>query len=120
MTPLFAFQKSQADNRQVVIKKVSVLASEGEYKCQISGESPSFTTETQTKRLRVAVVPKEAPKVDTTPEFVEPGDWLNINCTSNPSRPPVRLTWFVNGREVNVPDKIKFYSAANIKIRKIL
>ena len=32
----------------------------------------------------------------------KPGDWLNLNCTSQPSRPPIRLTWFVNGREVSV------------------
>ena len=33
---------------------MSVLASEGDYKCQVSGEAPRFAIEAQTKRLRVA------------------------------------------------------------------
>ena len=47
-------QKKQADEKQVVLSNVSILATEGNYKCQVSGEGPLFATAAQTKRLRVA------------------------------------------------------------------
>ena len=55
-----------------------------------------------------SAVPTNAPQIkDSLSEanrglLYKPGDWLNLNCTSQPSRPPIRLTWFVNGREVSV------------------
>ena len=47
-------QKKLADEKQVVLSNVSILATEGNYKCQVSGEGPLFATAAQTKRLRVA------------------------------------------------------------------
>ena len=46
-------------------------------------------------------VPTKPPDIGSDEKvFLKPGDWLNLNCTSEPSRPPTRLTWFVNGVEV--------------------
>ena len=53
------------------------------------------------------VIPKGRPQIEdmVAPKgggfLYKPGDWLSLNCTSQPSRPPTRLTWFVNGREVS-------------------
>lgn len=47
----------------------------------------------------ISVLPKAGPKI-TSPGHYHPGDWVNLNCTTEQSNPPVRLTWFVNGREV--------------------
>jgi len=94
--------KKQADEKQVVLSNVSILATEGNYKCQVSGEGPLFATAAQTKRLRVAKVPTKPPDIGSDEKvFLKPGDWLNLNCTSEPSRPPTRLTWFVNGLEAS-------------------
>jgi len=94
--------KEESDARQVVLSNVSVLASEGDYKCQVSGEAPRFAIEAQTKRLRVAIVPKGPPVIANIDQvFFKLGDWLNLNCTSKPSRPPTRLTWLVNGVEAS-------------------
>jgi len=94
--------KKLADERQVVLSNVSILATEGNYKCQVSGEGPLFATTSQTKRLRVAKVPTKPPDIGSDKNvFLKPGDWLNLNCTSEPSRPPTRLTWFVNGLEAS-------------------
>ena len=52
-------------------------------------------------QLIILGVPKGPPLVtDVHQVFVQPGDWLSLNCTVAPSRPPTRLTWLVNGREV--------------------
>lgn len=93
--------KAQSDDRQVVLHNVTVAGTEGEYKCQVSGEGPLFATEIQTKKLRVAVVPTKRPLVKKVPAHFSPGDWLHLNCTAGPARPPIRLTWFVNGREAD-------------------
>lgn len=51
--------------------------------------------------LPFAEVPSKPPFVPNVQRvFVKPGDWLSLNCTSEPSRPPVRLDWLVNGQEV--------------------
>ena len=48
-----------------------------------------------------SVVPKGPPVIANIDQvFFKLGDWLNLNCTSKPSRPPTRLTWLVNGVEV--------------------
>ena len=47
------------------------------------------------------VVPKGPPVIANADQvFFKVGDWLNLNCTSQASRPPTRLTWLVNGVEV--------------------
>ena len=48
------FQKEYSNEREVVLHNVSILATEGIYKCQVSGEGPLFATEVQSKKLRVA------------------------------------------------------------------
>ena len=46
-------------------------------------------------------MPKGPPVIANIDQvFFKLGDWLNLNCTSKPSRPPTRLTWLVNGVEV--------------------
>ena len=67
-----------------------------------------------------SAVPTNAPQIkDSLSEanrglLYKPGDWLNLNCTSQPSRPPIRLTWFVNGREVSVSLVCKYVNKGQI------
>ena len=50
----FSLQKEYSNDHEIVLHNVSVLATEGIYKCQVSGEGPLFATEVQDKKLRVA------------------------------------------------------------------
>lgn len=103
--PGVQIDREHSNDHEIVLHNVSVVATEGIYKCQVSGEGPLFATEVHSKKLRVAVIPKGRPQIEdmVAPKgggfLYKPGDWLSLNCTSQPSRPPTRLTWFVNGRE---------------------
>ena len=48
------------------------------------------------------VAPKGPPYITNVPAEFSIGQWVNLNCTSKPSRPAARVTWFVNGVEVRV------------------
>ena len=50
-----------------------------------------------------SVIPKKPPKISGIPKshYFELGEWVNLNCSSSPSKPPARLTWFVNGKVVS-------------------
>jgi hypothetical protein len=47
------FQISLSDESSVFLRNVT-LATSGDYKCQVSGEGPLFSTVSQTKTLKVA------------------------------------------------------------------
>ena len=51
----------------------------------------------------ISVIPKKPPKISGIPKshYFELGEWVNLNCSSSPSKPPARLTWFVNGKVVS-------------------
>ena len=49
-----AFQREHSNDHEIVLHNVSVVATEGIYKCQVSGEGPLFATEVHSKKLRVA------------------------------------------------------------------
>lgn len=36
------------------------------------------------------------------------GDWVHVNCTSGRSKPPVQLSWFVNGQAAE-PQALRKY-----------
>ena len=48
----------------------------------------------------IKVIPKGPPHIKDVPAEFSIGQWVNLNCTSDPSRPPARLTWIVNHAEV--------------------
>ena len=47
-------QREHSNDHEIVLHNVSVVATEGIYKCQVSGEGPLFATEVHSKKLRVA------------------------------------------------------------------
>ena len=49
---------------------------------------------------KIKVIPKGPPHIKHVPAEFSIGQWVNLNCTSDPSRPPARLTWIVNHAEV--------------------
>ena len=69
-----------------------------------------------TNFVRISVIPKKPPKISgiLKSHYFELGEWVNLNCSSSPSKPPARLTWFVNGKVVSCPS-IKASTIPTIK-----
>nr|XP_012226649.1 PREDICTED: LOW QUALITY PROTEIN: uncharacterized protein LOC105674723 [Linepithema humile] len=97
----------QSDHQQVVLKSVT-LRTTGMYKCEVSGEGPSFSSVSGNASMEVIVLPNETPKITGEEKVYASGDVLALNCTSDKSHPAARLKWFVNGQQVK-PDSEMFF-----------
>ena len=74
----------------------------GEYRCQVTMDTPPFQFIQSSSHLTVMVLPERHPVISglkRNPYL--PGDKLNINCTSSPSFPAARLTWLINHKPVD-------------------
>ncbi|XP_035208096.1 uncharacterized protein LOC118182818 isoform X2 [Stegodyphus dumicola] len=77
----------------------SDLETEGTYGCEVSTEVPSFRTIKAGKELRVHVIPEEGPKIFGVQKNYRIGDVVNVTCAFGPSKPPAKITWYINGEE---------------------
>ncbi len=84
---------------QLVIKIGGPLAS-GVYGCEITVETPSFMTKSETHNLTVIVPPRLAPAIHGIDTFYRPGDLVEIACISRDSKPAPNLTWTLNEKPV--------------------
>ena len=74
----------------------------GEYRCQVTMDTPPFQFIQSSTHLTVMVLPERHPVISgikRTPYL--PGDKITINCTSSPSFPSARLSWLLNQRPVD-------------------
>ncbi|KOC64147.1 hypothetical protein WH47_02401 [Habropoda laboriosa] len=84
----------------------------GKYRCEVSGDSPSFNTIMVSAYMYVANLPKSDPQVRVEKIRYAVGDTVRGNCTVPSGNPPANVTWTVNGVPVNssfmmnVTDKI--------------
>jgi len=92
---------------QLVLQTVSMSQS-GDYRCQVTLDSPPFRFLSASSPLVVMVLPERLPVmsgIKTRPYSATlgylPGDKLSINCTSAPSYPPASLVWFLNKQKVD-------------------
>ncbi|XP_076621428.1 uncharacterized protein LOC143341912 [Colletes latitarsis] len=92
--------KNQSDAHHVVIKDVQPNYS-GKYRCEVSGDLPSFNTVIVSGYMHVASLPKEVPKVRVEKTRYAVGDTVRANCTVPSGNPPANVTWTVNGVPVN-------------------
>ncbi|XP_028168934.1 uncharacterized protein LOC114358947 [Ostrinia furnacalis] len=72
--------------------------SSGVYQCSVYGEAPDFPTASRDKRVTVDLLPKTGPKVDGLKTEYHSGSYVDVNCTTTPSRPEAQFKWFINGR----------------------
>ncbi|KAL7045587.1 hypothetical protein ACKWTF_002266 [Chironomus riparius] len=86
---------NSSDN-QVVLENVT-LASTGRYRCEISGEAPSFTTVSDHGDMIVVATPDHGPVITGGKARYQIGDMVRLNCTSGRSKPAAHLQWFING-----------------------
>ncbi|XP_036340051.1 uncharacterized protein LOC118749364 isoform X1 [Rhagoletis pomonella] len=74
------------------------MQSTGRFRCEVSGEAPSFQTVTEHGDMVVVSLPDQGPpKISGCRPRYTTGDWVRINCTNGRSKPAVELYWYVNG-----------------------
>ncbi|XP_036231305.2 uncharacterized protein beat-IIIb [Bactrocera oleae] len=84
----------------VVLRRVT-LQSTGRYRCEVSGEAPSFQTVSGHEDLIVVVTPKHGPQITGGQPRYQIDDIVRVNCTSAPSKPVCHLSWLINGVHAN-------------------
>ncbi|XP_018567996.1 uncharacterized protein LOC108908415 [Anoplophora glabripennis] len=99
-TKIFAFEGihvdlKQSNEHQVVLREVGFNLS-GQFSCEVTTDSPLFTTATVYKNMLVVVLPSSSARLITDRNNYDIGDILRANCTSPPSRPPATLTFILN------------------------
>jgi hypothetical protein len=71
-------------------------ATAGFFRCEVSGEGPSFPSVSDGGHLTVVIPPKRKPEIFGG---VSDGN-VELNCTTDASRPAAQIKWFVNGAQV--------------------
>ncbi|XP_043470550.1 uncharacterized protein LOC122503860 isoform X2 [Leptopilina heterotoma] len=102
--PNLQIDPEKSNERQVVIRNVT-HALNVNFSCEVTADSPTFTTETAYKKLIVVTLPKGKPVIASERDRYDPGDTLKANCSSPPSKPPSRLSFTLNNR----PDRTIFW-----------
>ncbi|XP_012135999.1 uncharacterized protein LOC100878213 [Megachile rotundata] len=92
--------KERSNDHEVVLEDVQPTHS-GKYRCEVSGDSPSFSTLTDSGYMYVADLPNGDPQVRVEKERYAVGDTVRGNCTVPSGNPPANVTWTVNGVPVN-------------------
>ncbi|XP_049790051.1 uncharacterized protein LOC126195466 [Schistocerca nitens] len=85
---------------QVELKDVT-LSSSGRYRCEVSGEAPSFQTVSEHGDMTVVALPDEGPRITGGRPRYQVGDTVRVNCTSGRSKPAAQLAWFINGEQAD-------------------
>ncbi|XP_011156842.1 uncharacterized protein LOC105193880 [Solenopsis invicta] len=85
---------------QVVLKDVQPNHT-GKYRCEVSGDSPSFNTVMVSSYMHVASLPNGDPTLRVEKLRYAVGDTVRGNCTVPSGNPPANVTWTVNGKSVN-------------------
>ncbi|XP_039482797.1 uncharacterized protein LOC120446081 isoform X1 [Drosophila santomea] len=92
----------------VTLRNVN-LQSAGRFRCEVSGEAPSFQTVTEHGDMIVAYLPDDgSPKISGGRPRYQIGDYVRVNCTAGRSKPAVKLSWQVNGEPVEL-QKLRKY-----------
>uniref|UniRef100_A0A1B6M6F8 Ig-like domain-containing protein n=1 Tax=Graphocephala atropunctata TaxID=36148 RepID=A0A1B6M6F8_9HEMI len=97
---------SMSNATQVMLQNVQFKLS-GNISCEVSADSPSFSTAIVSRHLMVVDLPDSGPEIHTEKERYEAGDVLNANCTSPPSKPPASLSFLLNNHPVGKPETQK-------------
>ena len=93
-------EMEMSDAHTVELKEIS-LETAGTIMCEVSTEAPRFKTAEASSDLTVVQPPSSGPWLSPRPrpdQRFRPGDLLEVNCTSPPSRPQAKLRYFINGQ----------------------
>ncbi|XP_036144028.1 uncharacterized protein LOC105832552 isoform X2 [Monomorium pharaonis] len=91
---------NRSDAHRVVLKDVQPNHT-GKYRCEVSGDSPSFNTVMVSGYMHVVSLPNGDPTLRIEKLRYAVGDTVRGNCTVPSGNPPANVTWTVNGKPVN-------------------
>ncbi|KOC69678.1 hypothetical protein WH47_07865, partial [Habropoda laboriosa] len=85
----------------IKLKDVRFEAS-GSYSCQVSMTTPIYSQPSESVQMKVIVPQTENPKITFKKNMYMVGDSLEANCSSSAAHPVPHLTWYINGKEVDI------------------
>ncbi|XP_063704191.1 uncharacterized protein LOC134833703 [Culicoides brevitarsis] len=106
---------------RITLDNLSV-GSTGTYKCEVSGDAPTFPIVFEASNMTVIALPRIDPVISGLGYRYEIGDFVVANCTSDISFPPAILNWYINDiraphewvqvlrEQVSVADGFRVYS----------
>lgn len=98
--PGLSVDLDQSNGSHVLLRNVD-FETEGNYRCEISAEAPSFQTITAEKALHVYHLPTGGPQIVGLEGQYGEGEYLNLTCSTEPSKPRAKLEWLLNGKKVH-------------------
>jgi len=94
--------KMIGDAEHLLVLQTVARDQTGKYKCQVTMDAPPFQFIESAAHLTVMVLPERHPVISGLKKTTYlPGDKLSINCTSSPSYPSAKLSWFLNKKKVD-------------------
>lgn len=121
-TPGIEIDSASTRPNQLVTRITGPLAS-GQYKCEITVETPSFVTLHRSHNLTVVSPPKLAPKITGIDSNYRIGDLVEVFCTSKDSKPAASLNWRINGKPAPrsdlVPEKITLNDSSGLETSQL-
>ncbi|XP_061932715.1 uncharacterized protein LOC107999717 isoform X3 [Apis cerana] len=74
----------------------------GSYHCLVTMTTPIYTEHSESVPMKVIVPQTENPKITFKKNSYVVGESLEANCTSSAAHPVPHLTWYINGKEVDI------------------
>jgi hypothetical protein len=97
---LFLGQRERSVREAVVLRSVTP-ATAGFFRCEASGEGPAFRSVSGGAALSVVILPKKKPAIFGGYVINEQDGTVELNCTTDPSRPAAQIRWLINNVPVN-------------------
>ena len=76
-------------------------ATAGFFRCEASGEGPAFRSVSGGAALSVVILPKKKPEIFGGYVVNEEDGAMELNCTTDASRPAAQIRWLINNMPVN-------------------
>lgn len=77
-------------------------ATAGFFRCEASGETPAFRSVLGGAALSVVILPKRKPDIFGGYAINQEDGTVELNCTTDASRPAAQIRWFINNVQVNI------------------
>eukprot|EP00096_Caligus_rogercresseyi_P002471 TRINITY_DN14604_c0_g1_i1.p1 TRINITY_DN14604_c0_g1~~TRINITY_DN14604_c0_g1_i1.p1 ORF type:complete len:311 (+),score=72.94 TRINITY_DN14604_c0_g1_i1:859-1791(+) len=92
--------RTESTETSVLLRNVD-LNTTGKFRCEVSGEAPSFQTAYEEAVLAVIDLPDDGPIITGGFPRYHIGDRVDVNCTSYKSKPAAKLKWYINGEQAD-------------------
>ncbi|XP_012216721.1 uncharacterized protein [Linepithema humile] len=74
----------------------------GTYTCEVTMTTPIYTAGSDPVQMKVIVQQVKNPEITFQKNMYVVGESLEANCTSSAAHPVPYITWFINGKEVDI------------------